>query len=212
MNMRKLSGIIFLVLLFLGGVAGGYLYFVKVYYKEKPAAEGVIGTSTKTEDFFSLKIYYPLGNQLQIEERRIPRRTVQIAIAEAIVEEYLKGPSGNAISNMPRDARLLGLYKDADKILYVDLSDEFRRNFQGDTIAEFFLLKGLYESFISNIQDIQDIKVLIEGKEIETLGGHFYLLYPLKNMVSTEIEHIEKNPSSPPFTKGGQGGFSGGYG
>lgn len=211
MNTRKLFGIIFLVLLFLGGVAGGYLYFVKIYYKKKPAAEGVIGASTKTEDFFPLKIYYPIGNQLQIEERRIPRRTVQIAIAEAIVEEYLKGPSGNAISNIPRDARLLGLYKDANKILYVDLSDEFRRNFQGDAIAEFLLLKGLYESFISNIQDIQDVKVLIEGKEIETLGGHFYLLYPLKNMVSTEID-IEKNPPSPPFTKGGQEKFSGVYG
>jgi len=70
--------------------------------------------------------------------------------------------------------------------LYVDLSDEFRRNFQGDVLAEFLLLKGLYESLISNEQEIQDVKILIEGKEIETLGGHLLLTYPLREMVSYE--------------------------
>ena len=111
---------------------------------------------------------------------------MQIAIAEAAVEEYLKGPSSVAVSSIPRDVRLLGLYKDADRILYVDLSDEFRRNFQGDALTEFLILRGLYESLVSNIQDVQDVKVLIEGTERETLGGHLYLLYPLKNMVPHE--------------------------
>ena len=52
---------------------------------------------------------------------------------------------------------------------------------------EFLVLKGLYESLVSNTPDIQDIKVIIEGKEVETLGGHLYLLYPLKDTVSHEI-------------------------
>ncbi len=185
MNIKKLSGVILLILIFLGGATGGYLYFSKVFTKERHAEE-ISGTLTGTEDIFSLRIYYPDGDRLRIEERRLPRRTAQLAIAEAAVEEYLKGPAGIAVSNIPKDVRLLGLYKDADRILYVDLSDEFRRNFQGDALIEFLLLKGLYESLISNTSDIQDVKVLIEGKEIETLGGHLYLLYPLKDMVSQE--------------------------
>jgi spore germination protein GerM len=185
MNIKRLSVIILLALIFLGGVAGGYLYFMKIFSREKPTEEAV-ETLTRTEDLFSLRIYYPVGDRLRIEERRLPRRTVQIAVAEATVEEYLKGPAGVASSSIPRDAKLLGLYKDADRILYVDLSDEFRRNFQGDALTEFLLLRGLYESLVSNIQDIQDVKVFIEGKEIETLGGHFYLLHPLKDMVSHE--------------------------
>ncbi len=186
MNIKKVSGIILLVILFLAGVAGGYLYFMKVFSKGKP--EGKIGeTLTATEDLFSLRIYYPVGNRLQLEERRLPRRSAQIAIAEAAVEEFLKGPADAVKSNIPKDARLRGIYKDADGILYVDLSDEFSRNFQGDVVTELLLLRGLYESLVSNVHDIQDIKVLLEGKEIETLGGHFYLLYPLKEMVSHEI-------------------------
>ncbi len=186
MNIKKVSGIILLVILFLAGVAGGYLYFMKVFSKGKPG--GKIGeTLTATEDLFSLRIYYPVGNRLQLEERRLPRRSVQIAIAEAAVEEFLKGPADAVKSNVPKDARLRGIYKDADGILYVDLSDEFSRNFQGDVVTELLLLRGLYESLVSNVHDIQDIKVLIEGKERETVGGHFYLLYPLKQMVSHEI-------------------------
>lgn len=188
MNIKKLSGITLLVLLFLGGAVAGYLYFSKIFQKDRPPAEETAGPLTKTEDLFSIKIYYPVGNRLQMEERRIQRRTVQMAIAEAVVEEFLKGPAGVMESNMPKEAKLLGLYKDAGGILYVDLSDEFRRNFQGDALTEFLLLKGLYESLISNISEIGDVKVLIEGKEVETLGGHFYISHLLRDMVSYGYE------------------------
>jgi hypothetical protein len=184
-TLKQTSGILLLVVLFVGGIAGGYLYFSKVMPREKVATE-LMEPSIKSEDLLSLRIYYPVGDQLQMEERRPPRRTGSTAIAEATVDEYLKGSAVATIPYLPRGARLLGIYKGTDGMLYIDLSDEFRRNFQGDVFAEFLLLKGLYESIISNVQDIQDVKILIEGKETETLGGHLFLLYPLKDMVSHE--------------------------
>jgi hypothetical protein len=83
---------------------------------------------------------------------------------------------------------LLGLYKDASQVLYADLSDELRRNFQGDALDEYLLLKGIYETIISNLRDVQDVKILIEGKEAETLGGHLYLKFPLKNTVAYDFK------------------------
>jgi hypothetical protein len=183
MDIKKVSGIVLLVLLFFAGGTGGYLYFAKVFSKDTSVPEGSESPSGKIEDLFSVRIYYPAGQQLQIEERRLPRKTGQMAIAETVIEQYLK-VAGTAQSGIPRDTKLLNLYRGADRILYVDLSDDFRRNFQGDVLTEFLLLKGLYESIISNVEDIQDVKILIEGKEIETLGGHLYLLYPLKDIVS----------------------------
>jgi spore germination protein GerM len=186
MNIKRVAGIVLLVLLFFAGGTGGYLYFSKVISRDRSASEGMSESSAKTEDLFLLRLYYPSGNQLQLEERSHLRVTGQTAIAIATVEEYLKGPAAGAASNMQKDVKLLGVYRGADKVLYVDLSDEFRRKFQGDALAEIFLMKGLYESIISNVEDVQDVKVLIEGKEVETLGGHFYLLYPLKEMVAYE--------------------------
>jgi len=81
-----------------------------------------------------------VDSHLQIEERRILKRNVQIAIAEATIEEYLKGPAGVTSPIIPRGTKLLGLYKGVDKRLYVNLSEEFRRKFQGGVIAEFLLL------------------------------------------------------------------------
>ena len=188
---NNITNITLLVLLLLGSATTGYFYLSEVFSKKRPAAEETVGISTKTaktEDFFSLRIYYPVDNRLQMEERRLPRRTRQIAIAEATIKEFLKGPVATAVPNIiPRDSRLLGLYRGTDGVLYVDLSDEFRRNLQCDATTEFLILKGLYKSLVSNVQDMQDVKILIEGKEIETLGGHFYLSYPLKDMVSAEV-------------------------
>jgi len=185
--MKKPYSIVLLAVLFLAGVFGGYFVFMKLFPQEmspEDAPESLI----VSEDLFSMRIYYPLNDRLLMQERKLPRRTAQLAIAEAAVEEFLKGPGDGVVSAIPGDSKLLGIYKDTDQILYVDLSDEFRRNFQGDAYAEFFLLKGLYESLISNVPDIQDVRVLIEGKEIETLGGHLYLFSPLKDIVSAELE------------------------
>lgn len=176
-----MSFIILLVLLLPVSSVGGYLYFSKFFSDKTP-----LENKTK-EDVFILKLYYPRGDQLYIEERRLSKMTNEIAIAEVTVKEFLKGPTEVAKSDVPQNTTLLGIYRDANRIFYIDLSDEFRRNFHGDALTELLLLKGLYESIVSNIQDVHDIKVLIEGKEIETLGGHFYLSYPLKDMVSNEV-------------------------
>jgi len=188
-NMKKLIFILLFTSLFLAGGVGGYYYFSKVFTKEAPPVkkEEVI-TQPGTEDLFTLKIYYPAGTRLLIEDRRLQRKTTQIATAQATMEEFLKGPSGMRMSNVPKDVKVLGIYREAEKILYVDLSEQFRRNFQGDALTEYLLLKGLYESLISNVPNIEDIKILIEGREIETLGGHIYLYYPLKNVVAHEYE------------------------
>lgn len=201
MSRKRIIGIIVLIIIFIFVTIAGYLYFSGIFSKDKIARETVQDIQD-TEDLSTLRIYYPYENSLQQEERKIQRRIGQIAIAEATIEEFLKGPAAQASSLIPKDVSLIGVYKGADMILYVNLSDEFRRNFQGDALTEFLILKGLYESIISNIEDIHDLKILIEGKEVETLGGHLYLLYPLKNIVSIdvisqELENIQQNPQKP---------------
>ncbi|MFZ5908205.1 MAG: GerMN domain-containing protein [Nitrospirota bacterium] len=187
MNIQKKIALSLLGVIFLSGAIGGYLYFSSVFSKEKGSGDEPAGGIVSMEGFFTVRIYYPAGNRLQLEERRPPKSSPSSTIAEATIEEYLKGPAGAPATAIPRNVQLLGVYRGADRILYINLSDEFRRNFQGDVLAEYLLLKGLYESLNANIEDIQDVKVLIEGKEVETLGGHFYLLYPLKDMVSPEF-------------------------
>jgi hypothetical protein len=186
---RKKAWIILLVIFFVAGASGSYFLLHKVRSPERAARLQIApGAIREPEDFFDLRIFYPLDNRLQMVEKRLPRRTKQTAIAEAVVEEYFSGPGNGSASCIPPNVKLLGLYKDQEHILYVDLSDELRRNFQGSALSEYLLLKGLYESLISNLQDVEDVKVLVEGKEIETMGGHVFLKYPLKSVISAEFK------------------------
>ncbi|MBA4371882.1 MAG: hypothetical protein C0402_03360 [Thermodesulfovibrio sp.] len=192
MNNRRTVIWVVASILLLALAAGGGYYFVhnfKITKQQKaaPSPESADTMLGQPVDTITLRLHYPSGNRLEITEKPIPRRIRTSAIAEAIIEEYFKLPVNAADSIIPAQVKLLGLYRDGMQILYIDLSDELRRNFHSDALSEYLLLKGLYETIVSNIPDIQDVKVLVEGKEIETLGGHLLLRYPLKNTVSAEV-------------------------
>ncbi len=188
MASKKYLWIPVFLLLFAAGMTGGYFYFSKKFPSQAlPTKETEEKIGRAIEDMFTLRIYYPAGGRLQMEERKVQRKTIQMTVAEAVISEFLKCPVNVSVSEIPKDTKLIGLYRGDDGVLYVDLSDEFRRNFGGDAAAEFLLLRGLYESLISNVYDITDVKILIEGREMESLGGHLYLSYPLKNIVSSDL-------------------------
>jgi hypothetical protein len=188
MNSKPLW-ITLIVLFSLAGAAGSYFFMHNVTRTEKqPFSATEQGPSMESADISILRIYQPHNNRLEMSEIKIPKRISRIPLAEAVIEEFFKPAVADGVSSIPTNVKLLGLYKDEGQMLYIDLSDEVRRNFQGDALSEYLLLKGIYESLVSNVPDFQDGKILVEGKEIETLGGHFYLKYPLKNMFSAELK------------------------
>lgn len=170
--MKVSKGLLVVFMIFLiGGSIAGYIYFSKsTSIPETP------NLSLKKENtFIYLKIYYPISNSLQMMEIRVRENDP----LEEAVSEFLKGPPSIKGSYVPPGGRLLGIYNGSDGILYIDLSGEFKGNFQGDVMAESLVLRGLYETVISTDPNIKDIKLLIEGKEIDSLGGHLSLLYPI---------------------------------
>jgi spore germination protein GerM len=192
---RKLSLIIIILVLIIASAAWFFILKKKTPSDSMPGAVTDFMKTQETNfsnlpDTFTIKVYYPIDSRINTEERKIKHKATQIAIAEAVITEFLKGPINAKTSDIPANTKLLGLYKGTDDILYVDLSDEFRRNFNGDMITEFLLLKAFFESVIANVPDINDIKILIESKELETLGGHLYIMYPLKNIVAVDISEF----------------------
>jgi spore germination protein GerM len=180
---KKILWVLIFVLLFLGGIAGGFFYFSKSF-APKQLAPAAPTDEKQVEEGSFIRVYYPSGGRLVMEERRVKRQDSLSVMAEGIIGEFLRAGSAQARSDVPQGTKLLGVFHGIDGILYIDFSDEFRRNFQGDALTEFLLLKALYDSIISNMTGVDDVKVLIEGKEIESIGGHFFALYPLKNIVA----------------------------
>ncbi len=188
MNNKKLFLWVSVILLFIAAAAGGYYFFhnFKITKQLQAPVTDPQQPLSGQGDSIVIRLYRPVYDHLEMTEKNIFRKTGNSAVAEAIIEEYFKLPVNGNVPVIPRNVRLLGIYRDPNQILYLDLSDELRRNFQGDAMSEYLLIRGLYESLVSNVADIRDVKILIEGKEPDSLGGHMHLKFPLKNYVSYE--------------------------
>ncbi len=188
--MKKSNFFLSIFLLLVIVVIGITAYFLLIYMDGNEIfSQKVVGLKEQKnviEDTRSIKIFYPIGLNLHTEEKEVKRIFAPLKIAEIALNEFFKKKNIVDTDIMPEHIKVLGLYLGIDKILYIDLSRDFQRSFKGDIMDEYMLLKGLYETVISNIE-VDDIKLLIEGKEIETIGGHFYIKYPIKQLVSQDL-------------------------
>ncbi|MCG6552551.1 MAG: GerMN domain-containing protein [Candidatus Magnetominusculus sp. LBB02] len=145
-------------------------------------------------DAQDVKVFYPDGAALNIMVIKIKQTFDSMKVAETAIGELF---NLNAIPNkeaFPSNARVLGIYYGIDKILYVDLSSEIKKNFQGDALKEFLIIKSIYETATSNVE-LDDVQILINGKEEDTIGGHYSISAPIKRIATQEvkIDEIQKH-------------------
>lgn len=183
MSGRKKIAIVAMVLIsaiLAGWLTSGYFFSSQ----EKPLIED---SGRSKQDFSAIPsaeirvpvtIFYPGDAGLTKEERTIAAGSLPVKMAETVLQEYFKGFKSDLKNTVVR-----GVYEDRNKMLYVDLSDEFRRYFSGDARYEYYLLKSIYQTVVTNVPEVRDVKILLEGREIESIGGHMLTLTPLKDSV-----------------------------
>ncbi len=76
---------------------------------------------------------------------------------------------------------------DKEGIIYIDLSNGLRKNFKGDAYEEFSIIAGLYKSIKTTIPDFTALKILIEGREAESFGGHIDISKPIGGEIAGSI-------------------------
>lgn len=117
--------------------------------------------------------------------------------APALNDSGLKNDSGlagaeNAIKKYLElyNTKLIDLYTDSSGIIYVDLGDELKRNFKGDAAEELNIVAGLYKSIEGAIPGFRAMKILINGNETETLGGHIDISMPVRGEIAGSADNI----------------------
>jgi spore germination protein GerM len=181
---NRLVWILLIITFFIAGAAGSY--FVMRYFDtnaEVQQQKEDRKEQTQGQDFMTVKLFIPKGGKLEATDISMQRRSKSLSLAEGIMEEFFKKAEKG--SYIPENVKLLGIYRDQEQTLYLELSDEIRRNFHGDAFSEYMLLKAIYETLASNLQDFQDLKILIDGKETDTLGGHIQIRHPLRSILGS---------------------------
>ena len=115
------------------------------------------------------RLYEASGNVPVVKSGSLPRKDRMLVIAEdtirKLVAEY--------------DAKLLDLYLDRNGMIYMDFSDELKKNYHMDISQELSFLASLFNGIRSSIPGLTAMKILIEGKEAESLGGHIDISKPI---------------------------------
>lgn len=118
------------------------------------------------------------------EERIIKENEL---IGEIIVRELIKGPAVNSSLSpiLPKNTRLLS-FSINDGIAYVNLSKEAILTMS--PVAEEACLRSLVWS-LTQLPSIDKIKILVENKTVDTLGGNFNIAKPIGKL---DVEQLEK--------------------
>jgi hypothetical protein len=169
---------ILVIAVFLVTSGVSYLYFKPRFSFEAPLISGMNGgkehVSEDTGDEEPLDLYRN-GSPAFYEEEF--REDTILVIAEDVITKYIK----------EYKIRLLDLYMDRSGVIYIDLSDGLRKNFSGDVLEEFNIVAGLYSRIKTTVPGFTALKILIEGKEVDSFGGHIDISRPIGEGIAAGI-------------------------
>ena len=117
---------------------------------------------------------------LMSEQRVVSHTADSVAYARSIVEILIKGPQTSLVRTIAADTKLRAIYIIPDGVCYVDLSQAVGKDHPGGCNSELLTIYSIVNSLILNVPKIKQVKLLIDGKEVQTLAGHIDLVFPLE--------------------------------
>ncbi len=123
-----------------------------------------------------VKIYFS-GHQAQylVSESRQLRVN---SLPTKLIKELIAGPESEKLGTTIPDGTELLNVKLEDKLATVNFSQELTENHWGGTTGEMMTVYSIVNT-LTQLDEIEEVQVLVEGKKIETLAGHLDLRNPL---------------------------------
>ncbi len=119
------------------------------------------------------------GSELVETSREIPVPSDPSALLTSIMRELTSGPSDKGVAVLPAGTQVRSAYI-SDNDAYVDFSSELKSGFTGGSTQEYLLIASVVRTVSENFQDISRVQILVEGKTVDSLGGHYEIAEPLR--------------------------------
>lgn len=119
------------------------------------------------------------GEALMPESRRVFRTTTVNDRARQAVQALIDGPEGGLLPSLPPGTQLLELFVATDGTAYVDFGPELLLGIGKSTSDAVYAIYSIVDTLAENFDEIQRVKILVEGDEAEDVGGHFDLSRPI---------------------------------
>lgn len=130
----------------------------------------------------SVHVYFAdnTGDFLVAEERSITVPDNTTAMGKAIIEQLIKGPKGTLMETLPATTALRDFFLTPNGIAVLDFNEALVNKHPGGVQMELMTLYAIVNSLALNVDQINAVKILINGRESTTLAGHLDTRFPYK--------------------------------
>jgi len=181
------AGWLFVVFVLVIGGIGAAAYYMTDTAKSKPEPTGgsaVVVEEPSRDDNPAQRdvvIYLPKQNDTDTWLAPVTRTLgPEGGILDGALSVLLRAGQKTDINLIPEGARLLSPVKIRRGIAVVNLSSEFADNFSGGSDLEALTLNSIAHTLVKNSGGrVRGVLLMVAGKPIESLGGHFDLTEPI---------------------------------
>ena len=174
------------VLLIVGAAAGGLYLTGKLRLNPTPPRQKPIVTVTPKAVVAQrdVVIYLPKRDTKGFHLGRVTRATqeegdtLDAALKCLLATNKESGMVGGLI---PAGTKLLAPIRVDKRVATVNFSQDFTDNFSGGSDQEALTVNAVVHTVVSNSSGkVHAVRILVEGKAVETLGGHLDLTEPVQ--------------------------------
>jgi hypothetical protein len=132
------------------------------------------------EGTFLVTLFFasPDGAGLVREGREIDPCADSAGCVERVVGELINGPLGDLAPTLPAATSIHAVQVNGE-LVQIDLGKEMIEGLPGGSSAEMTAVYSIVDSIAVNFPRIKQVKLLFDGKTVETLKGHLDLSGPL---------------------------------
>lgn len=131
---------------------------------------------------------------LVAESREVADPGSPSALAQAVMEELLRGPKSGLQPTIPAGTRILDPVSCSQGVCTVDFSEEFVIRHPGGTSGELMTVYSVVESLCANVPGVKKVHFLVAGKPRETLAGHLFIGAPVASEPSLLKREVGQKP------------------
>jgi hypothetical protein len=169
------------------------IFFITLFDYIYPPAAGK-HAAAKKRDKQEVTLFFADANErfLVPEKRFIFKEKEPEAQAGEMIRALISGSKTGLVNTFPEKAELQGVKREGEDILAVNFKESLVANHPGGSAAEMATVYSLTNTLTINLPAIKRIRILIGGKERESLKGHIGLGNPF--MMNRELIA----PAAPP--------------
>jgi flagellar basal body-associated protein FliL len=171
---KKGTRLMILLLITLAVFGSIIFFFLTLFDSLYPSVTGKGEGAYSKKEKWVATLYFSDANErfLMSEKRQVMKDKDSAGQARELVKALLDGPKTKLVHTFPQKTELQSVKIEGRQRAVVSFSKNLIRNHPGGSASEMATIYSLTNTLTTNIPAIKEVKLLVDEKELESIGGH----------------------------------------